>query len=340
MKTNEITPKNEKLSDSNSTNTQCQKKRTRKTRLRTFAAIVSIIATVALIANRADGDTTLIPPIIFFMLLFVICILFNIIDAVKNKSEKNKNATQTELTPQTSEPEPNAVPAAPTENSVEVRAKKIKKGLLVAIAIVVLCAAVSSILNSSPSVNKNVKKLMEASGLEQEVCETVYAQLQECGVGEISNILTLVESDGTWYSCRISTPDYYGSGVVNITPEDGLYTFNWGGATIYNAEKLKKPRNLSDYALPYGADFYYMNNAEEIIKEYLKAPSTAEFPGRIMDASKWSFEYSYKDKTVTVSSYVDSQNSFGAMVRSPFTVVFDVKNNVVTSVSLDGNVYK
>lgn len=350
MKTNEITKKDEKHTSSDSNNTLQEKKRIRMIRIRTFTAIASMVIAVALIASSVEnGDTTLTPPAIFFAFLFSLCVLLNVIAAVKNKTKKKKNTMQTDLpqqnivTPETSESEPNMVGAAstaPTENSVEVRAKKIKKGLLVVVAVVTVCAVVSSVLGSSPFIDKNVKMLMDASGFEQELCENVYAQLQECGVSEISNIFTIVESDGTWYSCRISTPDYYGSGVVNITPEEGLYTFNWGGATIYNVEKLKKSRNLSDYALPYGADFYYMSNAEEVIKDHLKSPSTAEFPGKVLEADKWSFDYSYKDKTVTISSYVDAQNSFGATIRSPFTVVFDVENSTVTYVNLDGTVYK
>ena len=47
------------------------------------------------------------------------------------------------------------------------------------------------------------------------------------------------------------------------------------------------------------------------VKERLKAPSTAEFP---------SFDYKYQvdGRTVTIVSYVDAQNAFGATIRANY----------------------
>jgi len=64
--------------------------------------------------------------------------------------------------------------------------------------------------------------------------------------------------------------------------------------------------------------------AQTLVKQNLKSPSTAEFP-------------SYNSRGVTiiyagecvhkVSAYVDSQNAFGAVIRTPFSV--ELKNNIV-----------
>ena len=54
--------------------------------------------------------------------------------------------------------------------------------------------------------------------------------------------------------------------------------------------------------------------AQELVRENLKSPSTAQFP-------KYSASY-VKDlgnNKYEISAYVDSQNSFGAVVRSYFT---------------------
>lgn len=55
------------------------------------------------------------------------------------------------------------------------------------------------------------------------------------------------------------------------------------------------------------------NRALFIVKGMLKAPSTAKFSDPIVTKTANVFE---------VSGYVDSQNSFGAMLRTTFTVVF------------------
>lgn len=54
--------------------------------------------------------------------------------------------------------------------------------------------------------------------------------------------------------------------------------------------------------------------AEEAVKQKLKSPSTAKFPYYDTDSLSKSSDGSY-----TISSYVDSQNSFGAMIRSQWS---------------------
>lgn len=59
----------------------------------------------------------------------------------------------------------------------------------------------------------------------------------------------------------------------------------------------------------------YKVAAEEVVKVGLKAPSTAVFP----DIDEWYLSKSIGG-IVTASAYVDSQNSFGAMIRTDFTI--------------------
>ena len=54
--------------------------------------------------------------------------------------------------------------------------------------------------------------------------------------------------------------------------------------------------------------------SQRIVKENLKSPSTANFP--IDDYKGWLV----KDSVVLIKGYVDSQNGFGATVRSKFTI--------------------
>jgi Zn finger protein HypA/HybF involved in hydrogenase expression len=74
--------------------------------------------------------------------------------------------------------------------------------------------------------------------------------------------------------------------------------------------------------------------AQMQLKNYLKSPSTAKFPS----CSNFSIVKS-DNETYTVSSYVDSQNGFGAMIRSDWTVKYHYlgENNVsIDSVIMDG----
>ena len=62
--------------------------------------------------------------------------------------------------------------------------------------------------------------------------------------------------------------------------------------------------------------------AERAVKERLKAPATAQFPSCSRQEVRASPDRSTDRSTVFVKGYVDSQNSFGAMLRSKFVVQF------------------
>jgi len=73
--------------------------------------------------------------------------------------------------------------------------------------------------------------------------------------------------------------------------------------------------------------------AEEIIKGILKAPSTAKF----VDVE--AYELSNEKDVWAVNGYVDSQNSFGAMMQSQWEVQLDYrdgKGGTVKSILFDG----
>ncbi|KND51237.1 MAG: hypothetical protein ABA06_02915 [Parcubacteria bacterium C7867-001] len=79
-------------------------------------------------------------------------------------------------------------------------------------------------------------------------------------------------------------------------------------------------------------------DAQAIVKKALKSPSTAKFPSsseaKISRAGENIFN---------VESYVDSQNSFGAMIRSDWSVMFEYVGDQldIYAISIDGEtIYK
>src|SRR5690606_27387519 len=87
-----------------------------------------------------------------------------------------------------------------------------------------------------------------------------------------------------------------------------------------------------DMYIPTEFDAYIM--AKHFMTESLKAPSTAEFASR----HKSVIRLLERDK-LKVSSFVDAQNSFGAMLRTHFTIVMTVDREtqkwVVTSLEME-----
>jgi len=79
--------------------------------------------------------------------------------------------------------------------------------------------------------------------------------------------------------------------------------------------------------------FSSMAFAESIIKDTLKSPSTAEF------TNVQAYELSNLKDVWAVNGYVDSQNSYGAMLRSTWEVQLDYrdgKGGTVKSILFDG----
>lgn len=67
--------------------------------------------------------------------------------------------------------------------------------------------------------------------------------------------------------------------------------------------------------------------AEEFVKQKLKSPSSAQFP--VLDEKLGHVEYIGENK-YKISSWVESKNSFGAMLKTPFeaTIRFDEAGKV------------
>lgn len=93
-------------------------------------------------------------------------------------------------------------------------------------------------------------------------------------------------------------------------------------ASCSNSDSSKE-KDFDDYA--WDAKICAM----EIVKQNLKAPSTADFPApSLMSASN-----SYGD-TWVVEGYVDAENSFGAMIRENFTVTLTLTDSGYTNGSV------
>lgn len=78
----------------------------------------------------------------------------------------------------------------------------------------------------------------------------------------------------------------------------------------------------------------YEYGSQEAVKAALKAPSTAKFPSAVFGQDDWRLWK--KGDMVTVQSWVDAQNSFGAMIRSKFTAQFSYSTQDLLYLEIDG----
>lgn len=72
--------------------------------------------------------------------------------------------------------------------------------------------------------------------------------------------------------------------------------------------------------------------SQEFVKKYLKSPRTAKFPWLPSDSQIKNT----KNNIYQVSSYVDSQNSFGAIIRTNYIVIMEkVSGNEWKLINID-----
>ena len=112
--------------------------------------------------------------------------------------------------------------------------------------------------------------------------------------------------------------------------DNKIICIRWADKDFYRDGKVLL--NFNDYLISWDEKNEYNIDAQERIKSLLKAPSTAKFP----NINNWKFG---KDNgIVTVQAYVDSENSFGAKLRSEFQIKYDSNKNVI-SLIIDGVEY-
>lgn len=114
----------------------------------------------------------------------------------------------------------------------------------------------------------------------------------------------------------------------------------WGVATLTSAiSGGKAPSSQGSVVEPAAhTDTEAYIDAQAIVEKTLKSPSTAKFP-----SSSNAVISRAGESVFNVKSYVDSQNGFGAMIRSEWSVMFEYVGDKVDvyAVSIDGEtVYK
>ncbi|QXP61542.1 hypothetical protein [Olleya sp. HaHaR_3_96] len=101
------------------------------------------------------------------------------------------------------------------------------------------------------------------------------------------------------------------------------------GMFLYN--KYIDYKTEIDFGIPSSSSEYKKNNnlsdneaviaSQKFVERQLKTPSTAKFPALFKAKVK------KKNGSFIITSYVDSQNGFGAMIRSNYTVELNQKPN-------------
>lgn len=191
--------------------------------------------------------------------------------------------------------------------------------------------------------NKFSSKVVKVMGVDKEQAEEIVKVLDSVGV---SNINEIARDDGLddyfWnkgtdkgYRLAYSgddTNDMHRTVIVNISEDGTVLAIKMAathGTVLYENGQIKD--NLNNYIMTSDDMSKYKRLAENLMLNVLKSPSTAKFPS----INEYNFG---KDKgIVTVQSYVDSQNSYGATIRGDFQIKFN--GETATSLIFEGKEY-
>jgi hypothetical protein len=116
------------------------------------------------------------------------------------------------------------------------------------------------------------------------------------------------------------------SWLVLIAFVFGLYEYTTTTLNSPTTTKTGKPRReqtVPAVAADVGDEISAEVDAKIFVKKMLKAPRTAKFPG--MFDPRPSVSHLAEDELWIVSSYVDAQNVFGAMLRNEYVCVMKYK---------------
>lgn len=183
-------------------------------------------------------------------------------------------------------------------------------------------------------IDANIQAIMETMKLTKEESQAVFDNLNSVGLTSIKDIQMGAGTGVDELQSFVANCD---GRTAIVTIEKRLtYYIGIGSIDLYDSSAGGVLDTIDNYVMSDTDMFKFINLAEDYVTQILKAPSTAEFPGQIMELDQWRVAR-YQD-VVTVMSYVDSQNSFGAMIRSEFGIQMSFTTGEVLYLVFDDEV--
>lgn len=212
------------------------------------------------------------------------------------------------------------------------RKKKNGKGCLitviVAFSFLCLCIVLPltmGVPETKTGLTDNVVQIMNVCQVTEDQAVVIDTVLQECELIEIEEIEydDMLDDmyNGGDRGYRIQS-----QGVNNIIlyldADKNVVAVRHADVDMYSEGTTKM--KLSSFYLTHSQEAKLQIAVQNGVKSILKSPATAKFP----IGTEWKFYKDYTTNTVTVASYVDSQNGFGAIIRADFVVVYEITGKI------------
>ena len=198
------------------------------------------------------------------------------------------------------------------------------------VAIVMLGLGTGGEIDNSSKMVKKIKSALNVNSEEAIAMENIFKSIGIDEIGSIEADEILDEYGGAGSKGYRVKTSFSNNVILYVSSDNKIICISWADKDFYRDGNVLL--NFGDYLVTWDERNEYNIDAQKRIKALLKAPSTAKFPS----INNWNFR---KDNgKVTVQSYVDSENSFGAKLRSYFQVKYDENKNAI-SLIIDGIEY-
>ncbi|MFL8713116.1 hypothetical protein Q3304_20275 [Clostridioides sp. GD02377] len=181
------------------------------------------------------------------------------------------------------------------------------------------------------NMSEDEQKISKVTNLAQEQVQNIAKILKECGIEEFESIKHDEGLDNAHFDGEKGYRIEFGGSkniILYLNKDNSVYNVRWADNDFYKDGKVVS--KVSDYTLTMDEKTTLQLQCQNGVSAILKSPSTAEFP----NITKWMF--SKNKEEIVVQSYVDSQNSFGATMRSEFQIIFTSDGKDVKSFIFDG----
>ena len=194
--------------------------------------------------------------------------------------------------------------------------------------------ALTSNNTNRPKKLSEQEKLAEKLNIALEQAENIFSVLANLGITKFNKfepdeyMQRLYDDESTAYSVEF-VHDYKTYNIdLTLDSDKSVKEAFFSASPIYrNGQIIAK---VSDYLLTSSEIANYMTRTQLSVQDILVSPRTAKFPG----ASNWTV---YRNpEGIYIRSYVDSQNAFGANIRSNFEVNLNPDGKSIKSFIFDG----
>lgn len=179
--------------------------------------------------------------------------------------------------------------------------------------------------------SKDEQKISEVMNTEPEKIKNIANILKKCGIEDFESIKHDNGLDNAHFNGEKGYRIEFGGSkniILYLNKDNSVYNIRWADNDFYKDSKIVS--KVSDYTLTIDEKTELQLQCQNGVSAILKSPSTAKFP----NITEWAFS---KDKEkIVVQSYVDSQNSLGAILRSDFQITFTSDGKDVKSFIFDG----